>query len=152
MNLIAYKSSTGTLCIMTPVLQAEETEAQALQRCLGLVPNDATDTTILASDSIPSNRSFRDAWDFEMDGAISVDMPKAREIHLQRIREARNAKLEALDVETLKAIGAGDDTRRQEVEGIKQQLRDIPEEINLDQYQTPDELQAFWPELLSTGG
>lgn len=84
-----------------------------------------------------ADRYFRNAWAWT--GAVSIDMPKARDIHMGRIRAARDAELAKLDIEQLK----GND-----VTAEKQRLRDIPQTFDLTAAATPDELKALWPEGL----
>jgi hypothetical protein len=67
---------------------------------------------------------------------------------MDRIREVRNVKLVQLDVETVKALGKGDDKARVEIEMAKQTLRDIPQTLDLDLAQTPEELKVIWPKEL----
>jgi hypothetical protein len=88
---------------------------------------------------IPVDRYFREAW-VSGDKPIDIDMNKARNIHMDRIRRARDEKLKALDVETLK----GNDVHAQ-----KQVLRDIPQTFDLTIATTPEELKALWPEILT---
>lgn len=73
------------------------------------------------------------------DGAVSVDMEKARLLHMDTIRALRNEKLVELDIETLK----GND-----VQAEKQVLRDIPQTFDLTIASTPEELIELIPEEL----
>lgn len=82
---------------------------------------------------------YRDA--LKDDGvSLSHDMPKAREIHRKRMRDAREPKLAALDVEQL---------RGRNVEAQKQALRDVTSDPRIDAATTVEELKAAWPEILS---
>ena len=90
---------------------------------------------------VPSDRTFRDAW--ETDNAespepIRVNILKARDIHMDRIRIDRDKRLTELDK---RKYGTEYDTERQT-------LRDIPQNFNLIVATTPDELKALWPEGL----
>ena len=53
---------------------------------------------------------------------ISIDIPKAREIHKGELRIERKEKLEALDILFMKAQEAGEDTS--DIVAKKQLLRD----------------------------
>lgn len=97
---------------------------------------------------LPTDRTFRNAWKIT-DKAIAVDMDKARGIQMERIREARDAKLSTLDVPFMKAIEAGDDAKRAEIATAKQTLRDLPATIDLTKAETPEALAAIWPEELA---
>lgn len=74
---------------------------------------------------IPTDRTFRAAWRHGPEG-FTHDLDHCRRIRLGRIREKRNADLAALDVETMRAVGAQDTKRMKEVEEQKQTLRDLP--------------------------
>lgn len=98
----------------------------------------------ISEGDIPGEYQFKDAW--RDDGStVSIHMPKAREIHMGRIRVVRDAKLVALDVETIKAVGTGDTVYRDKIEAEKQALRDIPTTFNLSNAKTPAELLKLWP-------
>ena len=76
---------------------------------------------------------------------VSVNMTKARAIHLTEIRRVRNAELEKEDINMLKAIEAGDASTQSTVATKKQVLRDIPATFSLDGYGNPTTLKAAWP-------
>jgi len=97
---------------------------------------------------IPPDRAFRDAWIHRGEERCVVDMEKARTIQMDRIRAARDAGLEVLDIPFMRAVEAGDDAKRAEIATAKQALRDLPQTIDLAKAQTPDELEAIWPEAL----
>ena len=80
-------------------------------------------------------REFRDAWTHS-GNIIKVDSVKAQEIHLGRIRSARDVELGKLDIEQLRHLS--DVVKLTELEDKKQTLRDLPANVQgLD-----------WPELL----
>lgn len=95
----------------------------------------------------PTDRTFREAW---RDGGktINVDMMHAREIHCNRLREARAPKLAALDVEYQRADEIGNVAGKKEIALRKQVLRDITNHPGIEKAQTPEELKAVWPEIL----
>lgn len=90
--------------------------------------------------NIPSDRTFRAAWtDENPTDTVDVCMVKAAQVHLSRIRQKRDEKLKALDIETMKG---------KDVQAEKQKLRDLPQTLDLSKAKTPDELQALWPSEL----
>ena len=93
--------------------------------------------------------TFRDAWE-DTGTAVQVNMPKARLIHMERIRQARNAAIEALDVAYMKALEAGDTIGQDRIATEKQILRDIPQTFSLSSYRSPATLKAAWPAPLPT--
>jgi len=73
---------------------------------------------------------------------IKTDMTKAKEIHKQKIRDARVDKLTALDVEFQKALETGSDTAP--IVSKKQALRDAPADSAIGSATTEAELKAQW--------
>lgn len=76
-------------------------------------------------------------------------MKVAREVWMDRIREYREVAFEELDQledEARKEGSSEEDLK--DVDTIKQMFRDIPTDVNLDQYTTLSELVKFWPSLL----
>ena len=73
---------------------------------------------------------------------ININMTKAREIHREKVRQARNPKLAAKDVEFQRALETGADTAA--IVAAKQALRDAPASAAIEAATTPDELKASW--------
>ena len=80
---------------------------------------------------------------------INVNMTKARAIHMDAIREARNAELVAKDITFMRAVEAGDASAQSTIATEKQTLRDIPATFDITTgVDTPEELKAKWPSEL----
>jgi len=80
---------------------------------------------------------------------IIVNMAKARAIHMDRIRVARNAELVKEDINMLKAIEAGDTLAQSIVATKKQVLRDIPATFDITtDVDTQVQLHTKWPSEL----
>tara|TARA_R100000353_G_scaffold170359_1_gene133994 strand:+ start:1060 stop:1320 length:261 start_codon:yes stop_codon:yes gene_type:complete len=73
---------------------------------------------------------------------FGVDMAKAREIHKNKIREARAPKLAELDVEFQKALETGASTT--DIVAKKQALRDAPADSGIASANSADALKAQW--------
>ena len=90
---------------------------------------------------------FRKAW--KLNGSnVEVDMPMAREIHMNEIRKLRTPKLEEADRAVQIAEHAGDNAKKATEAAKRQALRDIPQKFDLSVYATPEELKAAIPEEL----
>ena len=89
--------------------------------------------------AIPVDRTFRNAWTKCPINGVKIDMDKARVIHMDRIRAARDERLTELDK---RKYGSDHDDERQ-------RLRDIPQTFNLSKANTPEELKALWPTELT---
>ena len=73
---------------------------------------------------------------------FGIDMAKAREIHKNNIREAREPLLKALDVDFQKALETGASTT--DIVSKKQALRDAPADSGIDSASDADALKAQW--------
>lgn len=93
------------------------------------------------------DRYFRDAlvWDGVAENNCRCDMPRARIIHMNRIRLVRDQALAELDVLFMLALEAGDLVEQQKITEEMQSLRDIPQTFDLSKYRTPNTLKASWP-------
>ena len=92
--------------------------------------------------SFPADDAFRGAWRFK-DGKIGHDMTKAREIHRATIRRHRAELMAVLDVQFMRAVEEGADTKA--ISAEKKRLRDAPADPRIDAAKTIDELKAVWP-------
>jgi hypothetical protein len=91
----------------------------------------------------PEDRTFRDAWhDPDGKGQLAVHMPKAREIHRDRLRELRTPMLERLDIAYMYADEQGDTKAKVAIAAVKQKLRDITQHPAIEAASTPGELKA----------
>ena len=75
---------------------------------------------------------------------ININMNKARDIHRDKVRQARKPLLEAKDVAFMRAVEAGDTDTQATVAAEKQALRDATAAAAIDAATTPDELKAAW--------
>jgi len=77
---------------------------------------------------------------------VGTNMTKARAIHMDVIRRARNKELEKEDVAYMKALESGDASAQAAVAAKKETLRDIPSTFDLTTgVTTTDQLKAKWP-------
>ena len=75
---------------------------------------------------------------------IYIDIPKAKDIWKNKIREARKSALEKLDVDYMRANEQGNDTTT--IVTDKQTLRDLPSQV--DTATTTNEIKAVWNDML----
>jgi len=94
---------------------------------------------------LPPRREFRNAWQAEP-GKVGTNMTKAREIHMGRIRTARNGKLKELDTEYQRADEDNDPALKAQIAQQKRELRDLPATFDLESAGTPEELSKLWPD------
>ena len=90
--------------------------------------------------TVPADRTFRGAWSFNGD-AVEVDMAAARDIHKENLRAERAPRMEALDVDFMQALEAGNSTTQ--IATDKQTLRDITDDARIASAADPDALKAL---------
>ena len=73
---------------------------------------------------------------------IKIDMAKAKEIHKDKIREYREPKLAALDIEYQRALETSADTSA--IVAKKQALRDAPADSAITSASDETALKAQW--------
>lgn len=93
-----------------------------------------------ASLAVPTDRTFRGAWQFNGD-AVEVDMTAAKVIHKDNLRAERAPRLADLDVAYMKALEAG--TGADAIAAQKTTLRDITDDARIDAAANPDALKAL---------
>ena len=80
---------------------------------------------------------------------ITVNMTKARAIHLAEIRRVRNLELAAKDITFMRAVEDGAASAQAAIKTQKQTLRDIPATFDITTgVDTPAKLKAKWPSEL----
>lgn len=164
MKAIVYKNNEGGVSIVVPsnpMFNPESRDRQDLHE-KGILPLDASDEAIynfiinkdvpkdieyklVEIEDLPKDRYFRNAWTMDLE----VDMDKARDMHMRSLRAIRDKKLKELDIPNMTAISRGDLKRAAAIDQVKQVLRDLPKNIDLTLFKTPDELKAYIPEELS---
>ena len=90
--------------------------------------------------TVPSDRTFRGAWQYN-GNAVEIDMTKAREIHKDNLRIERKPRLEALDVDYMKALEAG--SGADAIAAKKKTLRDITADAKIANAADADALKAL---------
>ena len=107
------------------------------------------DETIVPSDHKCNNScEFFDAWRLK-DGKVVVDLERAREIKLGKIREARKPKLQELDISYLIALERADRSAQEEIARLKQVLRDLPATFDMSRATSVEQLKNMWPHALT---
>jgi len=100
-----------------------------------------------ASLTVPADRVFRGAWQFDGD-VVEIDMAAARDIHRDNLRVERKPLLDALDVDYMKALEQSGNTIA--IAEQKQALRDVTDDPRIEAAATPDELKALTLDVLTS--
>tara|TARA_Y100000401_G_C8294291_1_gene210457 strand:- start:159 stop:419 length:261 start_codon:yes stop_codon:yes gene_type:complete len=77
---------------------------------------------------------------------IKIDMSKAKDIHKENIRIAREPKLAELDIQFQKALETSSDTTA--IVSKKQALRDAPANSAIEAAKTDADLKAQWDKTI----
>jgi hypothetical protein len=143
-EVIVYTRPDGGVSVVYP---AEGASLESLlQRS---IPEDAINVRVASIDDLPKDREYRDAWtDANPGPQVDVDLDVAKEVHMTRIRAARNAELKKLDGLQMRHIAQP--AKLAEIEKDKQALRDLPATFELTA-DNVDALKALWPKDLSRG-
>lgn len=149
MRKIVYQRPDGGVSIVTPAISSDDppdfTEVQAEERAMTTaVPVDAMNPRFINDENIPADRTFRDAWR-DTGTMVDVDMSRARMIHMNRIRVARDNELKKLDVEWIARAARDDTTGAAKTETKRQALREIPQTLDLSIAPDPVTLKVLWP-------
>lgn len=96
--------------------------------------------------SVDIDNQFFDAYEFDAEIGVKINISKAKEVQLNKFRSVRSTLLEKLDVTFMRALESGNTNLQKEIVAKKQALRDVTN-VNL-----PDNLEgikATWPEILN---
>jgi len=148
-QIIIYNQDNGIPAVVMPTEEALQQHG-IMAIAIKDVPSGKKFKIIDESD-LPEDACFHDAWELCSTGdsrMITVNMDKARDIKKDMIRADRKAKLEALDVEFMRAVEAGDADKQAEIAAKKQALRDATDDPAIAAATTPDELKAVVPTAL----
>ena len=134
MNLrIAWIMPDGNLGIYQPgdaLRQPGDTDAQLCERAIQYKGMDARPHKIFNANEFPK-KTFRDAWTFDGQ-AITIDLPKAREIVLARVRDERNRRLVEADAEKARLDDVGTEKEKKDAKDKRQALRDLPAVVAIE--------------------
>lgn len=111
MKKLVYETETG-IVILTPAI--------SLERSMKDIP-EGVEYKIIEASELPSNRTFRNAWNYD----LKEDIPKSKEIWKEKLRADRAPLLSALDVEYQRADEESDTIKKADIINQKKVLRDI---------------------------
>lgn len=139
MKRIIFTNNEGGISILVPSPDCGLTIEQIAEKD---VPK-GKEYKIVNTSEVPTDRSFRNAWEADPVKKIKVNMTKAIEIQKDKLRAERKPLLEELDTEFMRALEAGDEVKQAQVVQEKQRLRDITKVDSLLNANTPEELKSI---------
>ena len=156
MKIFIYTQDDGSMAIGTPFYQEGMSEEEkdnfllyAIEKSVPKKLDGSTRKSFIKeqSDLVVANY-LTDAWLInEEDGSIYFDRSKGIELKKKQFRFLRKSLLEKLDVDFMKALEIADSTAISEIVAKKQVLRNITN-IDMSEYDTPQKLHEFIPDLL----
>jgi hypothetical protein len=96
-------------------------------------------------DSVDIDNDFFNAYEFDAETGAKINIVKAKDIQLNKFRNARTPLLAKLDLDYMRADEQGNLELKKEIASKKQVLRDITKT------ELPDTLEGIkntWPEIL----
>jgi hypothetical protein len=117
------------------------TDAEIEQRAFAKLPMAATNPQFVDLAVIPSDRTFRDAWEHGGNTVVH-NMAKARTIAQDRVREARGPRFTALDADYIRALEDNDTSKQAQIKAQKAILRNAPADPRIANAADPVALKA----------
>lgn len=104
---------------------------------------------IVNTSELPHDRYFRPAWRWG-GAAITFDLQACRERHLNKLRRARNSKLQDSDSDFIRALEQGNQTQLDALKAYRQALRDMPQNsaAEFSNATTPETIKVIRPAIL----
>jgi hypothetical protein len=134
MPFITYPQSNGQVAVIFPCVD--------VAYCIKDVPAGIPYKIV---DSLNIENDYFNAYEFHEETGAKVNIDKAKAIHLDKFREVRKPKLEALDIAYSRADEEGDIAKKSEIAAQKQALRDV---TKVELPSTLPEIKATWPDIL----
>jgi hypothetical protein len=141
MAKIIIHNNGSSIRIINPIL---EDDSKIQEFISSRIPS-GIECVVIDNSQFPVDFDF--AMALEVNGGLKFNSDKAKAIWKNKWREARKPKLEALDVEFMKAIELGQFDKQADIGAKKQALRDVTNtEIPGN---TSEEIKSVWPSILN---
>lgn len=111
------------------------------------VPEGAVEVNGEPVEGDPEGTYF-DAWEMDSEGKVTVNLEKAKDIRMSYLRQRRAALFESLDQRQFQFYCSKDEEKIEEIEKVKQELRDFPEKINWKVISTLQDINHILPPRL----
>lgn len=155
MKVIIYTNDDGWVSVTAPNYPpgiTAEQEAQIAdwiqQKDVPSMPDGSVRKSfIVDSAGLNGMNLFFEAWRLTPSGKVIWNKAAADEIKRKQFRLLRKSLLEKLDVQFMRSLEEGNTAQLAEIAASKKTLRDVTL-IDLSQYDTPETLNAFIPEVL----
>jgi hypothetical protein len=139
MSFITYHQPNGQVAVIVPAditLSIQEIAAKD-------VPVGCQYKIV---DSLEIDDLYFDAYEFCQTKGAKLNIDKAKSVHLDKFRGAREPLLEALDIQYMKALESENTELASQIVAKKQALRDV---TLIELPDTLEEIKNTWPEILN---
>ena len=158
MKAILYNDDNNQFCIIFPNYNECTNDAEKeivlqniINKDLPKKPDGSMRQYFIKEyNELEDRRYVKPAWKLnETTGEMYFDYNLGKEMKKNQFRQLRKPLFEKLDTEFMKAIENSDFDTLNIIKNKKQILRDITN-INMSQYQTPQDLHNFIPDVLKS--
>ena len=147
---IVYQGEDGIAKIVVPTKEYKGTMEDLLKK---VVPEDCLDSAdIVEADTIPDDRTFRNAWVTSKGKSAEIDLSKAKEEAKIKVRQARTPKFQELDVAYQRADEDGDADAKKAVADKKKVARDATKDTKITNADSIDKLKEGMESVIKEMG
>jgi len=147
---IVYQGENGIACVVIPTpefLASGGTMDDILKKS---VPENCKDSAnVVEVDTVPSDRTFRNAWVTEKGKSVEVDLAKAKDVAKDKVRLARTPKFQELDIAYQRADEDSDADAKAVVVTKKQTARDATTDTKITNADSVDNLKTGMNEVIT---
>ena len=141
-KVIIYNQENGIMAICVPALNCGLSIEAIAEKD---VPTENY-KIIDKQDLDTLDEQFRNAWVCDTDLNPTICIQKAKEVWREKIRQKRGPVLLDLDVQYMRALESNNDTS--EIVQLKQELRDLPQNPDIESANSIEDLKNVWHNLL----
>ena len=141
-KVIIYNQENGVMAICVPALNCGLSIEAIAEKD---VPTENF-KIIDKQDLDTLDEQFRNAWVCDTDLNPTICIQKAKEVWREKIRQKRGPVLLDLDVQYMRALESNNDTS--EIVESKQELRDLPQNPDIESANSIEDLKNVWHNLL----
>ena len=136
---IVYQGEDGIAKIVIPTQEYKGTMEDLIKE---VVPEDCLDSAdIVEADTIPNDRTFRNAWTTSKGKSAEIDLSKAKDVAKDKVRQARTPKFQELDIAYQRADEDSDADAKKAVADKKKVARDATKNTKITNADSIDKLK-----------
>ena len=147
---IVYQGDEGRAVVVIPAPEFLASGGTMDDLLIKSVPENCRDSAdIVEVDTVPSDRTFRNAWVSSSGESVSVDLDKSKVLAKEKVREARTPKFQELDIAYQRADEDGDADAKAAVVVKKQTARDATADTKITNADSVDNLKTGMNEVIT---